>query len=493
MLNRIAALESQQNAREVKSGGPVIADLTDKKFTHQLAFLEDQSQLIALLCTRRAAKSFSAGKRLIRAMYKHAGCSVLFIGLTKESAKKILWKDVLKVINRRWNLGAKFNDAEQTMTLPNGSVLYLTGADASEDEMEKLLGQKYAEVVIDEGASYRIDVNRLVYGVLKPAVADYRGTICIVGTPSNLKKGLFFDLTKDQDPSSPGRWTIKGWSCHRWSTLDNPYMVDHWRAEIAQLVADNPRIEETPLFMQHYLGLWTVDDSKLVYRYQEGRNDFDGELPVYERGEWHFGLAIDLGFVDACSFTISAWHDHDKCLYFLLSYKKAGLDITATAEEARALKSKFPVEHVIIDGSAKQSVEELNNRHDLEAEAADKRDKDKFIDIMNGEFIQERIKLGPGAEPLKEEYAGLIWDEKKMLKGKREEHPGCQNHCADGALYRWRHTWQYLSVPLKKSPTKTTAAYYEAIRKADEEAMQQQLESEMAQNAENQREEQESW
>ncbi len=487
ILGRIAALEAAQNAREVKVGGPIVADLIDEKFPNQKAFLEDERQLVALLCTRRAAKSFSAGKRLVRAMFKHPGCSVLFIGLTKESAKKILWKDVLKVINRRWNLEARFNDSELTMTMPNGSVLYLTGADASEDEMEKMLGQKYAEVVIDEAASYTIDLRRLVYGVLKPAVADYRGTICIVGTPSNIKKGLFFDLTKDQDPSKPGRWGLSGFSCHRWSTFQNPYMADNWRAEIAQLIEDNPRIEETPLFKQHYLGLWTVDDSKLVYKYQPGRNDFT-ELPVYERGEWHFGLAIDLGFTDAASFTISAYHDHDKCLYFPLSYKKPGLDITATAEEAQHLLARFPVEHVIIDGSAKQAVEELNNRHNLGAVPAEKTEKFEHIDIMNGEFIQERIKLGPDAQALKDEYEGLVVDERKLLKGKRVEHPSCQNHCADGALYRWRHTWQYLSAPIKKKHAMHSAEARAEQQAVEQQKLDEQFEKEFQTNAEQQAE-----
>ena len=62
-----------------------------------------------------------------------------------------------------------------------------------------------------------IDLNELVYGVLKPAVTDYRGTICLIGMPGNLKKGLFFELTQGQDPGSAGTWSKMGWSGHRWS------------------------------------------------------------------------------------------------------------------------------------------------------------------------------------------------------------------------------------------------------------------------------------
>ncbi len=486
LLKRLEAVEAK-----AKTDASVIPNLVDEKFQVQKQFIEDGAQLIAALCTRRAAKSFSAAKRLVRAMYKHPGCSCLFIALTRESAKKILWKDVLKVINRRWKLGATFNETELSMRLPNGSILYLLGVDTSEDEKEKLLGQKYAEVCIDESASYTIDLHALVYGILKPGVADYRGTICLVGTPGNLKKGLFFDLTEGQDPRNPGRWTKQGWSCHRWSTLDNPYMADNWKEEIAQLIADNPGIEETPLFQQNYWGVWVIDDSKLVYRYMPVRNDFNGELPVYERGEWHYVLAIDLGFTDACSFTICAYHDHDRTLYVVLSYKKAGLDITATSEHADSLKAKFPIEQTVIDGANKQAVEELNNRKGLMADTADKTGKADFIDIMNAEFIQGRVKLSPDTQPLKDEYAGLIWDPRQLLKGKRVEHPGCQNHCTDGGLYGWRFCWQYLAELLKPKPQRNTAAYFEEQQRAAQQELEAAFEAQFEQNKQAEREEME--
>lgn len=468
-------------------------DFLDAKFPHQRAYLKDEGQLLAVLCTRRAAKSFSAAKRLLRAMHKHPGCSCLFVALTRESAKKILWKDVLKIINRKWRLKAKFNETDLTMTLPNGSVLYLLGVDTTEDEKEKLLGQKYAEVVIDEAASYSIDINQLVYGVLKPAVADYRGTISLVGTPGNIKAGLFFELTNGKNPSKPERWSVRGWSGHCWSTLDNPYMAENWKAEIADLIRDNPRIEETPLFQQNYLGLWVIDETKLVYRYLPVRNDFDGKLPQYARGAWHHVLAIDLGFTDATSFTVLAYHDHDRNLYVLESTKQSKLDITAKAERANELKAKYPIEQVVIDGANADAVAELNNRHDLGALPADKTGKADFIDIMNAEFIQARIKLSPDCEPLKDEYSNLIWDEKKLEKlRKREEHPACPNHCADGTLYGWRYCWQYLSVVIVERPQRNTEAWFAEQRAAAQAEVDGLFEAQLERNRQQQAEQREA-
>ncbi len=437
--------------------------LQDDAFRAQTSFLCDVAQLIVVLCTRRAGKSFGAALRLLRAAFRFPGSSSLYVALTRDSAKKILWKDCLKVINRRLKLGIRFNETELSATLPNGSVIYLLGVDTTEEEKDKLLGQKYAEVVIDEGASYSIDMMALVYGVLKPAVADYRGTICFIGTPGNLKKGLFFDLTSGQDPGVPGRWEKLGWSGHRWSAKDNPHMAEKWAAEIADLIAANPLIQETPLFQQNYLGRWVIDESKLVYRYQKGRNDFNGELPVLLRGRWHHVLGIDLGSVNATAFSILAYHDFTKTLYVRRAWKKSGLDITDTAEIAKSLQAEFDVDLTVIDGAAKQSVEELNRRHALGAKPADKKDKAVFIDIMNAEMIQGRILFSPDTQPLKDEYGLLIWNERST---KREEHPGCDNDSADSCLYPWRYCYSYLADALNESP-----------REGSEEWRQQQVDA----------------
>ena len=405
-----------------------------------------------------------------------------------------MWKDVLKAIDRRWALGAHFLESKLTMELPNGSILYLMGMDRDETEKDKLLGGKYAEVAIDEAQAFTINLSKLVYDILKPAVADYRGTIGLYGTPGNLKKGLFYDLTHDQDPSAgPQQWQRLGFSGHSWSTFDNPYMVEKWREEIAELVAANPLIEQTPGFQQNYLGRWVVDDSKLVYRYQPGRNDFSGTLPVFPKGDWHWVLGVDLGFNDPCAFTVLAYHDHDRTLYVLESTKQAKMDVTDTAERIEALKKKYPIEHTTIDGSAKQAVEEMNRRHGTMAVPADKREKAEHIDIMNAEFIQARIKLGPNCQPLKEEYGGLIWDERKLELLKRVEHPGCANHATDSTYYGWRWCWQYLSEALPTRVQPRTPEWYEAEAKRQADEVEAAHEAEFRENRAQRDEENGEW
>jgi len=83
------------------------------------------------VCTRRAAKSYSDELALAKAALERPDVSCLHIGLTREPAERIMWKGVLKAINRRHKLGIRFNESELSARFPNGSVIYLVGAPLS--------------------------------------------------------------------------------------------------------------------------------------------------------------------------------------------------------------------------------------------------------------------------------------------------------------------------------------------------------------------------
>ncbi len=295
-------------------------------------------------------------------------------------------------------------------------------------------------MVIDEAQAFGIDLRQLVYGVLKPAVADYRGTIVLTGTPGNLIKGLFFDVTNGREA---------GWSGHRWDTYANPYMAEQWAGEIADLKAASPLVVETPWFRQMYLGEWVIDLDKLVYRFNPDRNTFT-ELPSFHAGQWHYVLGVDLGYNDPTAFALCAYHDFDKTLYVLEAEKHPRPDVTSVAERIRGFQGRYELDAIVIDGANKQAVEEMRRRHELPLRAADKTGKSDFIEIMNGELIQGRIKLHSArCSQLADEYAGLIWDERSE---KREEPPNCPNDLCDATLYAWRLCYSYLSVAVDPPP-----------------------------------------
>ena len=224
--------------------------LLDPNFPKQTQFIEDPAKLKALFCTRRAAKSYTGGLGLVEAATEEDNVNCLYIGLTRLSAKGILWKDVLKDIDKRHGLGMSFNGTELTATTKNGSVIYLTGVDADEDEMEKLLGKKYKRIVIDEAASYTINLRKLIYGVLKPTTIDQGGDVWLMGTSGDLTQGLFFDITTGAEP---------GWKLFEWGAKDNPYIARQWAEELADIAENRPLFMQTPLFKQWYLNQWVIE------------------------------------------------------------------------------------------------------------------------------------------------------------------------------------------------------------------------------------------
>lgn len=460
----------EQIISAAKEGLSVADLLLDSRFPQQRDFILDPARLKALFCTRRAAKSYTGGLYMVKECLENPGVNCLFIGLTRQTAEGIIWKDILKVIDRKYQLNISFNQSRLTATLPNGSVIWVTGVDADEDEMNKLLGKKYKLVVLDEASMYSVNLNQLVYGVLKPATADLRGTICMMGTSSNIIQGLFFDITTNVEP---------GWSIHQWTAFDNPYVATQWAEEIEEIKNSRPLFMQTTLYKQWYLNQWVVDEDKLVYRYREGLNDYLG-LPYYAYGQWNYLLGVDQGYEDPSAFAVCAFHENDPNLYVVETFKKSRLDITDVANKIKEYQAKYPLIYkVIIDGSAKQAVEEIQRRHGIALTAADKTGKSDFIEIMNAEFIQGKIKLNPQlSKELIDEYKKLVWQtDGDRVAIPRKENAACANHLTDATLYAWRFAYAFLSQnAVEKINLRDRSQYLRHTEKLMEEALQKQIE-----------------
>lgn len=438
-------IEKELHRRQSKE----LPNFFDGKFLLQEQFISSESRFKALFATRRFGKSYTAGLYLVKTAYENPGVSCVYIALTRDSAKRILFKDVLKPINRKFKLNMKFNETTLTVTLPNGSIIYLMGVDSSEDEKDKLLGQKYKLAVIDECASFNIDLRELVYGTLKPAMADLNGTIVMIGTPGNLTKSLFYDVTTGVEP---------GWEVTKANTSANPYMAEKWRKEIEELTTNQPYIVETPMFKQMYLGQWVIDTDSLVYKFNAERNLYE-VLPLHAKGEWQFLLGVDLGYEDDSAFSVCGYHEHDKTLYIIETYARKHMDITDVATKIKELQIKYNIHKIIVDGANKQAVEEIMKRHQIPLITAEKQGKSDFIEIMNAELILGRIKVNAkNGTVLIDEWQNLVWREKGT---KREENPACPNHTADATLYAWRYCYSYLSAPPVPKPKPGTPEWFE--------------------------------
>lgn len=428
----------------------VVAKLLGAAFDKQREFILDPCRLKAALCSRRAGKSAAGGIYLLKEAFENPGTLSLFACLTRARAKSIMWEGQtgLKWLNNRLALGLtadNFNETELTVRLPNGSQIRLFGLDADKRQRDKVLGDPYRLVIVDEAASFTTDLRKLVKFGLQPAMADHRGTICLTGTPGDFVgppgegRHFFYAVTNGEED---------GWETHTWNTFDNPHMASKWAADLEEIKKKNPLYCETADFKMMWLGEWAVDFSKLVYRFNADRNVIDSP-PDDLIGHV---ISVDLGWEDATSFTAAGWRNEDPTLYILRSYKQRKLNFDQVADEIESLRRTYPG-RIVVDGANKQGVEHMRDTRGLPLEAAEKAGKADFIRQMNTDLVTARIKCVAGmCDDLIAEWGTLRWDESAR---ERRELAIDENHCADGALYGWRMSRHFWSRPTEQPKKKT--------------------------------------
>lgn len=453
--------------------------LFDSIFPNQEKFYRDPARLKCLFCTRRASKSYTLGLCAVTEALTHPNSNLLLIGLTRASAKGIFWKDILKTINKKFKLRARFNITELTVTFPNGSIIYVAGIDADEELMNTWLGRKYRWVGIDEGSLYTINLRHFIYDILKPAMADERGTIALAGTSSNFTQGLFFDITKGKE---------QGWSVHTWSAHDNPFIAKQWAEELEEIRTLRPLYMETPQYRQWFLNEWVIELDKLVYKFNHDRNLFT-ELPYPGSKGWTFNLSVDVGWEDDNAFVLSGYHENDSKLYIIKVFKKNHMYFDHADKELSVRKKilefmedpHYPIQQVIIDGANKQGVETMNMRGDIPFYYADKQGKVDHIEMCNGDLIQGNVKIHISCTGLIDEMMALVWKTiaDKIILPKRE-HPSLPNHACDAFLYGWFNGWHFLSKPAKIALKPGTPEYIKEQEDLHKQSIHERIQREQA-------------
>src|SRR5271166_3165171 len=185
------ALEKELARRTLVKQGEVPFVLEDHLFKQQLGFVTDPSRTKVAVCSRRGGKTTACAADLVHTALNNPGTVGLYITLSRSNAKKIIWEE-LKILNRKYKLDMTPHEGELSITFPNRSKIYLSGAkDIS--EIEKFRGMALKLVYIDEAQSFRTYIESLINDVLSPALIDYSGTVCLIGTPGPIPSGFFFD------------------------------------------------------------------------------------------------------------------------------------------------------------------------------------------------------------------------------------------------------------------------------------------------------------
>lgn len=420
----------------------------------QRAFVIDKSRRKAAHPGRRAGKTAAIAVMLVYAVLSKPDVMACFVGLTRRVARRLVWKP-LKDLSRRFGLGFAFNESELFARAPNGSEIYLFGAE-TEDDLEKLRGSPWVMVCIDEAGSFRAFLRYLVEEVIEPALLDHRGTLVLSGTPNASKSGYFADVCTGDNPE------VRRWeSVYHWTVLDNRYLRDPLEWLQTDVLGPRGWTLDHPSVRREYFGEWVRDAQLLVYRYDRAANDVD-ELPV---GEWRYVLGVDLGASrqeKTTALSLWAFSSADKHAWCLKSWRLSlgddGAGPSDLAEEILRVNRKYTLASVVVDtgGLGAGYAREFRQRY-LPVEAAEKSEKRVYIEMMNEDFRRGMIRIvRSGNQDYIEELKNLQWDPDSDPAKPDEDTDRSPNHLCDAGLYAWRRCRHYRAKEPTPPPPKLT-------------------------------------
>lgn len=387
----------------------------------QLAFIQDRARWKVACCSRRAGKTTACAILLLQYALEVPEAMCLYVTLTRLSGKRIVWRRLQK-LNRDYGLGGHADRSELTLTFPNGSTIWVTGA-KDEEQMEKLRGIDPAPrlVVIDEAQAFKDYVQELVDDVLVPMLIETKGTLVLIGTPGKIRSGYFHEACRSANDNMRAALNVepandngarRAWSVHHWTIRENPF-IDDVDAELADIRRRKGWTPEAPTYQREYLGRWVTEHDALVYKYDVGRNGYR-ELPDHAGPEWRCALVVDQGYHDADAIGALWFRPHCPGVWLEELHherKQSAGDLVAAAVRLwQPLRGRCIV--VLWDeGGGGKKVAEDARRQGLPAEPADKPAKVAGIELTNSALMTGCLKVPENGHAASD--AGKVtWDPK---------------------------------------------------------------------------------
>lgn len=433
-------------------------------FDKQLNFIRDPARFKTAVCSRRAGKTLACAADLMDTATTLPG-DVAYITLSRKTAKKIIWRELLK-INKEFKLGAKLDNTELTLELPNGNMIYVSGAkDAT--EIEKFRGLALRKVYIDESQSFRSYIEELIEDVIEPALTDFNGSLCLIGTPGPIPAGFFYDLSHNP-----------GWSHHKWTMQDNPHIKLKSGRDpadiIVELAARRGLSTASASIQREFFGQWVKDADSLVYKFDPIAN-IALQIPPIQDMTYIFG--IDIGYKDADAIAVLGYDNKSKNVYLVHEYVQTKNDITSLVQEIERLRAVYQPVRLVMDAGAlgKKIQEEIRHRHGLPVEAADKARKFEFIALLNDDLRTGKFKAVQGTRFEEDSYL-TQWDWSDPVKPKISDI--YHTDIGDAVLYAWRECRHYFYEAPKPTMRHDSNEFMLALEEREADAMQQRKENE---------------
>ena len=152
----------------------------------QKEIIEHPARFKVIVAGRRAGKSYASIASLAK-MARFPNRKCMYVAPSYRMAKQIVWEDLKEQLrSKRWI--KKINESELTVTLVNGSTIFLRSA----DNPDSIRGIGLDYVVIDEAADIQEEAWK---AVIRPTLSDRQGSAMIISSPKG--RNFLFDLYND--------------------------------------------------------------------------------------------------------------------------------------------------------------------------------------------------------------------------------------------------------------------------------------------------------
>lgn len=466
----------------------ILADLHPK----QRAAIDDPAPRKTWPKGRRGGGSIGLAAWLFEEYHRWPGYTSLYLALTKEHAKSIIWP-ALEWMNERYGMMLTFNGnpLEMSITAPNGyKVLVRAGKDRAQVEKLRGIYGGLRRAAIDEVGSFSAQDKQLRYlvsSVIVPQFMDTHhlggGQLVLCGSPGVDPLGFFFEKCTGRDHLGNA---VQPWSAHRWTALDNPYL-DAAGYLLEELQSGNHILDDTPAdeivrqlvalkdvplddsawapvlakltaeFRREYLADWVKDTDSLVYLPTERNMLPEGwELPAGE--PWRIVIVCDPGWGDGNGWAVAAKSLRSKHVVLLRAYYVAEMDDDQIAEEFKALKTAWRTSELYADcgGEGDRFVQNMANRGVI-VQALGKPRKKPRIEYQRALLKTGSLLIRPEhCADVLSEWSALPWSEDRQ-----SHREGFVDDVADAVLGATNQLSQ-LFVPAPPPRPKPGEAGYDA-------------------------------
>lgn len=443
--------------------------LEEHCFPEQLKFITDPENFATAVCSRRAGKTVACAADIIHTTQTRPGTISLYITLSRASAKRIVWPEILE-LNRKYQLGGVTNIADLSLTFPNGSVVYLSGA-KDKSEIEKFRGLPLALCYIDEAQSFGHFIEELIDDVISKALYDFNGRLRVIGTPPPLPVGYFHKICHSKE-----------WSAHHWTMLQNPWLQKKSGLTPMQLIEKDCKRKgvtiDDPGIQRECFGRWVTDSNALVFRYNKELNNYVALPEVKGTGNWNYIIGIDLGYDDADALAILAYHDNLNAVFLVEEITRTKQTLSDLVDLIAAKIGRYNPHSIVMDagGLGKKIVESISSRFAIGIKAAEKSRKFEYIELLNDAlrtgrfFAQETGKFA-------EDTQKVEWDRDKSTGDRLVVSDRFHSDITDAVLYAYRESLHFLSEPIVDKIKPGTAEWAKKQEEEMEETAVKMLES----------------